>query len=137
MNKVITLAEAVASIPSGAHVALSGFATARCTMAFAHEVIRQRITPDGLPVVKKAGDSPLLLFIPQEVNPVPRRVGAFEKDRLGIAFDLRLFQFDSPVPEDAAGQFKVGDPDGDMRLVGYRALHHLDPSGSRGGKEKR
>jgi glutaconate CoA-transferase subunit A len=41
MSKVTTLAEAVSSIPSGNHVALSGFATARCTMAFAHEVIRQ------------------------------------------------------------------------------------------------
>jgi glutaconate CoA-transferase subunit A len=41
MSKVSTLADAVASVPSGAHVALSGFATARCIMAFAHEVIRQ------------------------------------------------------------------------------------------------
>ena len=41
MSKVTTLAEAVSSIQSGVHVALSGFATARCTMAFAHEVIRQ------------------------------------------------------------------------------------------------
>jgi glutaconate CoA-transferase subunit A len=43
MTKVTTLADAVATIPSGTHVALSGFATARCTMAFAHEVIRQGI----------------------------------------------------------------------------------------------
>jgi glutaconate CoA-transferase subunit A len=43
MTKVSTLADAVASIPSGAHIALSGFATARCTMAFAYEVIRQGI----------------------------------------------------------------------------------------------
>ena len=43
MTKVTTLSEAVASIPSGAHVALSGFAITRCTMAFAHEVIRQGI----------------------------------------------------------------------------------------------
>jgi glutaconate CoA-transferase subunit A len=43
MTKVATLAEAVASVPSGVHVALSGFATARCVMAFAHEVIRQGI----------------------------------------------------------------------------------------------
>lgn len=43
MTKVTTLADAVATIPSGSHVALSGFATARCTMAFAHEVIRQGI----------------------------------------------------------------------------------------------
>jgi len=41
MTKVTTLSEAVASIPLGSHVALSGFATARCAMAFAHEVIRQ------------------------------------------------------------------------------------------------
>jgi acyl CoA:acetate/3-ketoacid CoA transferase alpha subunit len=41
MSKVSTLAEAVASILAGEHVALSGFATARCAMAFAHEVIRQ------------------------------------------------------------------------------------------------
>ena len=42
MSKVTTLAEAVSSIPDGIHIALSGFATARCTMAFAHEVIRQK-----------------------------------------------------------------------------------------------
>lgn len=41
MTKLTTLANAVASIPTGSHVALSGFATARCVMAFAHEVIRQ------------------------------------------------------------------------------------------------
>jgi len=43
MSKVSTLADAVASISSESHVALSGFATARCTMAFAHEVIRQGV----------------------------------------------------------------------------------------------
>jgi glutaconate CoA-transferase subunit A len=43
MSKLATLAEAVASIPSGAHVALSGFAITRCNMAFAHEVVRQGI----------------------------------------------------------------------------------------------
>ena len=41
MTKLTTLAQAVSSIPMGSHVALSGFATARCAMAFAHEVIRQ------------------------------------------------------------------------------------------------
>jgi glutaconate CoA-transferase subunit A len=41
--KLTTLAEAVATIPSGSHVALSGFAITRCTMAFAREVIRQGI----------------------------------------------------------------------------------------------
>ena len=53
MTKVTTLAEAVASIPSGVHVALSGFATARCAMAFAHEVIRQGIK--GLTVSQCVG----------------------------------------------------------------------------------
>ena len=43
MRKVSSLGEAVASIPSGSHVALSGFAITRCTMAFAREVIRQEI----------------------------------------------------------------------------------------------
>jgi acyl CoA:acetate/3-ketoacid CoA transferase alpha subunit len=41
MSKLTPLAEAVASIPSGAHLALSGFAITRCTMAFARELIRQ------------------------------------------------------------------------------------------------
>lgn len=53
MGKVATLAEAVASIPSGAHVALSGFAIARCTMAFAREVIRQGI--QGLTISQCVG----------------------------------------------------------------------------------
>jgi len=44
MTKLSTLTEAVASIPSGAHLALSGFAITRCTMAFAREIIRQGIT---------------------------------------------------------------------------------------------
>lgn len=43
MSKVTTLAQAVASIPSGAHISLSGFAITRCNMAFAREVIRQGI----------------------------------------------------------------------------------------------
>jgi acyl CoA:acetate/3-ketoacid CoA transferase alpha subunit len=41
MSKVSTLSDAVASVTAGSHVALSGFATARCAMAFAHEIIRQ------------------------------------------------------------------------------------------------
>jgi acyl CoA:acetate/3-ketoacid CoA transferase alpha subunit len=41
VEKLTTLAEAVRSIPSGAHVALSGFPITRCAMAFAREVIRQ------------------------------------------------------------------------------------------------
>ena len=43
MSKLATLTEAVASIPSGAHLALSGFAITRCNMAFARELIRQGI----------------------------------------------------------------------------------------------
>src|SRR5512136_1180060 len=43
MSKLTTLQEAVASIPSGSHLALSGFAITRCAMAFAQEVIRQGI----------------------------------------------------------------------------------------------
>ena len=43
MTKLTSLSEAVTSIPPGSHVALSGFAITRCTMAFAHEVIRQGI----------------------------------------------------------------------------------------------
>ncbi len=41
MSKLTTLDQAVASIPSGSHIALSGFAITRCNMAFAREVIRQ------------------------------------------------------------------------------------------------
>jgi glutaconate CoA-transferase, subunit A len=41
MNKVTSLAAAVGSIQSGAHISLSGFAITRCNMAFAQEVIRQ------------------------------------------------------------------------------------------------
>ncbi len=41
--KVCELSEAVASIPPGAHVALSGFAITRCAMAFAREAIRQGV----------------------------------------------------------------------------------------------
>jgi glutaconate CoA-transferase subunit A len=43
MNKLSSLTAAVASIPSGSHVAVSGFAITRCAMAFAREVIRQEI----------------------------------------------------------------------------------------------
>jgi len=43
MSKVSTLAEAVKSIPSGSHIALSGFAITRCTMGFGREVLRQGI----------------------------------------------------------------------------------------------
>jgi len=61
MTKVTSLTEAVASIPSGAHVALSGFAITRCTMAFAREVIRQGIK--GLTISQCVGamDADLLV----------------------------------------------------------------------------
>ena len=61
MSKLTTLAEAVASVPSGAHLALSGFAITRCTMAFAREVIRQGIK--GLTISQCVGamDADLLV----------------------------------------------------------------------------
>ena len=61
MGKVTSLSEAVASIASGAHVALSGFAITRCTMAFAREVIRQGIR--GLTISQCVGamDADLLV----------------------------------------------------------------------------
>lgn len=42
MTKVTSLSEAIASIPSGSHIALSGFAITRCTMAAAAELLRQK-----------------------------------------------------------------------------------------------
>lgn len=61
MTKVSTLAQAVSSIPAGSHIALSGFATARCAMAFGREVIRQGLT--GLTVSQCVGamDADLLV----------------------------------------------------------------------------
>jgi glutaconate CoA-transferase subunit A len=61
MSKLTTLAEAVASVPSGAHLALSGFAITRCTMAFARELIHQGIK--GLTISQCVGamDTDLLV----------------------------------------------------------------------------
>lgn len=61
MSKLSTLSEAVASIPSGSHLALSGFAITRCVMAFARELIRQGI--HGLTVSQCVGamDADLLV----------------------------------------------------------------------------
>jgi glutaconate CoA-transferase, subunit A len=61
MTKRASLSEAVGSIPSGSHIALSGFAIARCTMAFARELIRQQI--NGLTVSQCVGamDADLLV----------------------------------------------------------------------------
>lgn len=61
MSKVTTLADAVASIPAGAHVALSGFAITRCAMAFAREVIRQGIKRLTLSQCVGAMDADLLV----------------------------------------------------------------------------
>ncbi len=61
MGKLVALTEAVASIVPGSHVALSGFAITRCTMAFAAEVIRQGIR--GLTISQCVGamDADLLV----------------------------------------------------------------------------
>jgi glutaconate CoA-transferase, subunit A len=61
MNKLTTLAEAVASIPTGAHIALSGFAITRCTMAFAREVIRQGLKSLTISQCVGAMDADLLV----------------------------------------------------------------------------
>lgn len=61
MNKLANLSEAVASIPSGAHVALSGFAITRCTMAFAMEVARQGIKDLTISQCVGAMDADLLV----------------------------------------------------------------------------
>jgi acyl CoA:acetate/3-ketoacid CoA transferase alpha subunit len=61
MNKVTALSEAVASIPSGSHLALSGFAITRCTMAFAREVIRQGLKNLTLSQCVGAMDADLLV----------------------------------------------------------------------------
>ena len=61
MKKLASLSEAVASIPSGSHIALSGFAITRCAMAFAREIIRQQIK--GLTISQCVGamDTDLLV----------------------------------------------------------------------------
>jgi glutaconate CoA-transferase subunit A len=61
MSKVTTLASAVASIPSGSQVALSGFAITRCTMAFAREVVRQGINRLTISQCVGAMDADLLV----------------------------------------------------------------------------
>lgn len=61
MSKLTSLADAVSSISSGAHISLSGFAITRCAMAFAQEVIRQKIK--GLTISQCVGamDADLLV----------------------------------------------------------------------------
>ncbi|HXJ17227.1 MAG TPA: CoA-transferase [Candidatus Polarisedimenticolia bacterium] len=41
-NKVKSVSEVVKTIPSGAHIALGGFAIARCVITVVHELIRQQ-----------------------------------------------------------------------------------------------
>src|SRR5512137_99148 len=80
MSKLTTLAEAVASIPSGSHVALSGFAITRCAMAFAREAIRQGLK--GLTISQCVGamDADLLVG----ANAVDRLIyGGGSLDRFG------------------------------------------------------
>jgi glutaconate CoA-transferase, subunit A len=60
MTKLTSLSEAVGSIPSGSHVALSGFAITRCAMAFAREVIRRRINELTISQCVGAMDADLL-----------------------------------------------------------------------------
>jgi glutaconate CoA-transferase, subunit A len=61
VSKLATLADAVASIAHGSHVALSGFAITRCAMAFARETLRQGIK--GLTISQCVGamDADLLV----------------------------------------------------------------------------
>jgi glutaconate CoA-transferase, subunit A len=61
MSKVCSLAEAVSTISNGSHVSLPGFAIARCAMAFAQEVTRQKIK--GLTISQCVGamDADLLV----------------------------------------------------------------------------
>ena len=61
MKKLSSLSDAVASIPSGSHVAVSGFAITRCTMAFAREVIRQGIRELTISQCVGAMDTDLLV----------------------------------------------------------------------------
>jgi glutaconate CoA-transferase, subunit A len=61
MTKLVSLAEAVKSIPDGAHVALSGFAITRCNMGFAREVVRQGISGLTLSQCVGAMDADLLV----------------------------------------------------------------------------
>jgi glutaconate CoA-transferase, subunit A len=61
MKKLSSLSDAVASIPSGSHVAVSGFAITRCAMAFAREVIRQEIKKLTISQCVGAMDTDLLV----------------------------------------------------------------------------
>jgi glutaconate CoA-transferase, subunit A len=61
MRKLSSLSDAVASISSGSHVAVSGFAITRCAMAFAREVIRQHIKKLTISQCVGAMDTDLLV----------------------------------------------------------------------------
>ena len=61
MDKTCSLTEAVKSIKSGSHIALSGFAITRCNIAFASEIIRQNIHDLTLSQCVGAMDTDLLV----------------------------------------------------------------------------
>jgi len=61
MSKLVSLSEAVSSIPSDSHISLSGFAITRCAMAFAREVIRQGLKELTLSQCVGAMDADLLV----------------------------------------------------------------------------
>ena len=61
MSKLSTLSEAVSTILSGSHLALSGFAITRCTMAFSREIIRQGINNLTISQCVGAMDADLLV----------------------------------------------------------------------------
>lgn len=60
-SKLTTLADAVNSISSGSHVAISGFAITRCAMAFGREVLRQGIQDLTLSQCVGAMDADLMV----------------------------------------------------------------------------
>lgn len=61
MDKTCSLTDAVKSIKSGSHIALSGFAITRCNIAFASEIIRQNIHDLTLSQCVGAMDTDLLV----------------------------------------------------------------------------
>jgi glutaconate CoA-transferase subunit A len=61
MTKVTSLSEAIATIHSGSHISLSGFAITRCTMAAAAEILRQGITKLTVSQCVGAMDADLLV----------------------------------------------------------------------------
>jgi len=90
MTKVATLAEAVASIPNGSHVALSGFATARCSMPLPMKWFARAEKPDGFAVRRamdaicwSAGAVERIIYggVRADVRPAPVYLPAIEAER--------------------------------------------------------